>query len=79
MEENLENIKKILKKYYEAGKKVAFEAGAAVVDGYAVWESLEKANVEVTELLANRINHPVREYHAYIAIKIIEKLLGIKA
>lgn len=70
---------KILKKYYEAGKKVAIEAGVAVVDGYAVWESLEKANVDVTELLANRINHPVREYHAYIAIKIIEKLLGIKA
>lgn len=70
---------KVLKKYYEAGKKVAIEAGVAVVDGYAVWESLEKANVDVTELLANRINHPVREYHAYIAIKIIEKLLGIKA
>lgn len=70
---------KILKKYFEAGKAVAEEEGVAVVDGYAVWESLERANVEVTELLANRINHPVREYHAYIAIKIIEKILGIKA
>ena len=70
---------KVLKMYYEAGKAVATEAGAAIVDGYSVWESLEKANVEVTELLANRINHPVREYHAYVAIKIIEKILGIKA
>ena len=70
---------KVLKKYYDAGKQVASESGAAIVDGYAVWESLEKANVDVTELLSNRINHPVREYHSYIAIKIIEKLLGIKA
>lgn len=70
---------KILKKYFEAGKVVAEEEGVLIVDGYSVWESLEKANVEVTELLANRINHPVRVYHAYIAIKIIEKILGIKA
>lgn len=69
---------KILKAYYEEGKRVAESCGAVICDCYAVWERLEKASVDVTELLANKLNHPVREYHTYIAIKLIEKILGIE-
>lgn len=68
---------KVLKAYYEEGKRVAESCGAVVCDCYAVWEQLEKASVDVTELLANKLNHPIPEYHTYIAIKLIEKILGI--
>lgn len=69
---------KVLKAYYEEGKRVAESCGAVVCDCYAVWEQLEKASVDVTELLANKLNHPIREYHTYIALKLIEKILGIE-
>ena len=68
---------KRLKSYFESGKKVAEESGVMTCDGYAVWEKMESAGVKVTELLANKLNHPIKEYHTYIAIKLIEKILGI--
>lgn len=68
---------KVLKSYFEAGKKAAAECGVTVCDCYSVWEKMENADVDVTELLANKLNHPIKEYHTYIAIKLIEKILGI--
>ncbi len=68
---------KILKQYFEEGKRVAEECGVLVCDGYAVWEKLEQADVNVTELLSNKLNHPIKEYHTYIAMKLIEKILDI--
>lgn len=67
----------VLKEYFEAGKKVAKEYGALICDGYAVWEKLMQADVNVTELLSNKLNHPIKEYHTYIALKLIEKILDI--
>ena len=67
----------VLKAYFEAGKKVAMECGALICDGYAVWEKLIQADVNVTELLSNKLNHPIKEYHTYIAAKLIEKILDI--
>jgi hypothetical protein len=40
-----------------------------------VWEKLEQAGVDVTELLANKLNHPIREFHYYMAMKLIETML----
>ncbi len=67
----------VLKQYFERGKEVATACGASVLDGYAIFERLEQAGVDVTELLSNKLNHPIREYHTYIAIKLIEKILNI--
>lgn len=33
--------------------------------------------VDTTELLANKINHPIKEYHYYIAIKLLETMFEI--
>ena len=62
---------------FEKAKEVCSDMSVSVCDLYEVWEKLEKAEVDVTELLSNKMNHPVKEYHYYIAIKLLEKILGI--
>lgn len=67
----------VLRAYFNAGKKIAKEEGVKICDMYAVWEKIRSSGVNTTELLANKINHPVREFHYYIAIKILETIFEI--
>ena len=46
------------------------------VDLHSVWEKMIAAGVDVTELLSNKLNHPIREIHYYMAMKIVEAMLG---
>lgn len=62
-------------KYFEEAKKVCKEYGVKVCDVYSTWDAMNKNGVHVTELLANRLNHPVPELHYYTAIKLIETML----
>ncbi len=71
---NVQNSR-VLKAYCEAACKVCAEYGVKVCDLYSVWEKMDAAGVDVTELLANKLNHPVREMHYYMAIKLIETML----
>ena len=64
----------VLKQYMERAKSVAAECGAKVCDVYSVWEKLIGGGVDTTELLANKINHPIREIHYYMAVKLIETM-----
>lgn len=68
----------LLKAYYEEGKRVAREEGVEICDLYSVWEAMANAGVDTTALLCNHLNHPFREYHYYIAIKLLETILGVK-
>jgi len=65
----------VLKAYFEEARKACEKYGVKVCDLYPVWEQLEKAGVDVTELLANKLNHPIREIHYYMAMKLIETML----
>lgn len=67
----------ILKRFMEEGSRAARECGAVVCDIYSVWEKISQAGVNTTELLANKINHPIRELHYYMAIKLIETIFEI--
>lgn len=58
--------------YMDAAVAVAREAGVIVADAYAEWKAMEKAGVDTTALLANRINHPTREMHALFARLLME-------
>ncbi len=69
----------LLKAYYEEGKRVAREEGVEICDLYSVWEAMANAGVDTTALLSNHLNHPFREYHYYIAIKLLETILGVKS
>lgn len=71
---DLEN-RGVLDSYFAAGMAVAKEEGVECCDVYSAWKALKKAGVDITELLANKLNHPSRDMHYYIAIKLIETML----
>lgn len=62
--------------YVEAAKTLAAELGVAVADAYAKWKALEAEGMDVTENLANYINHPSRELHQLFADALLETLQG---
>ena len=62
----------LLKEYFVSAKKSCEKYGVKVCDLYSAWETLKNAGVNTTELLANKLNHPTREMHYYIAMKIVE-------
>ena len=85
-DENLINLSKslitiqtggVLKKYFERAKDLARKYGVKVCDIYSVWEKLSQAQVDTTDLLANKLNHPIKELHYYIAIKLLETIFCI--
>lgn len=67
----------VLKEYYDKAKEICLEKGVKVCDTYLVWEKMNSAGVKVTGLLSNLLNHPIREFHYYIAIKLIETVFGV--
>lgn len=66
-----------LKSYFDGAKEVCKKYGVEVIDLYTVWGKLKDLGVNTTMLLSNDINHPIREYHYYMAIKLVEKILGL--
>ena len=66
----------VLKAYFEAAKELAAAHGVRVCDLYAMWEKMSAAGINTTNLLSNYINHPIREYHYYIAVKLVEEMLS---
>lgn len=64
----------VLKAYYEAAKAAVAAQGGKICDIYAAWEKMNAYGVDTTELLANKLNHPLRELHYYTAVKIIETM-----
>ena len=66
-----------LKQYMQAAAAVAEECGGKVCDMYSVWEKLEQNGVNTNNLLANKINHPIRQFHYYMALKLIETIFEV--
>ena len=65
----------VLDAYYEAAKKMAQDCGVAFCDVYSTWKQMAKNGVDITELLSNKYNHPIRELHYYTAMKVLETIL----
>jgi len=63
-----------LKVYFDAAKDIAASHGAKVCDVYSAWEKMAAAGVDTTELLANKLNHPIEKLHYYTAVKLIETM-----
>lgn len=66
-----------LKAYMNQVAKTAARCGAVVCDLFPVWEKMAAAGVDTTALLANKINHPLRQFHYYMAVKLIETMFEI--
>lgn len=65
----------ILKEYFDAAKELCCKYGVKVCDLHSVWLKMAGAGINTTELLANKLNHPIREFHYYMAMKIVETML----
>lgn len=65
----------ILDAYVKAAISAAEKFDVRVCDCYAKWKRLEQNGVNTTRLLANRINHPIREMHWLFAVSLLETML----
>ncbi len=63
--------------YVNTMREVAATYGVPVCDVYARWQAWRRAGVNVTELLSNKLNHPVRELHRFTAYLLSETIFGL--
>ena len=63
--------------YVDKAKEVCRRHHVEICDLYETWKAMDQCGVNTTELLSNKLNHPIREYHYYIAVKLMEKMLGL--
>ena len=61
--------------YMAKAKALAEEMNVTVCDCYAEWKKLSKTQ-DITQLLANRINHPVREMHELFAERLFQTIFS---
>lgn len=64
----------VLELFLEAAKALCEEYGVAVCDCYSEWKLLYEQGVDITELLANRINHPSRDMHGLFAGMLVHTM-----
>ena len=62
--------------YVERAKRVAEECGVPVCDVYSQWLKMYRGGVNITEILSNHLNHPIRERHYYTAMKLLETMFS---
>jgi len=61
--------------YMDAARAAAREMGVPVCDCYAAWKKRSETE-DITHLLANRINHPIKEMHELFAQMLADMILG---
>ena len=66
----------VLTAYFEGGKEVAKACGVKICDVYSKWMKLYENGVDVTELLANKLNHPVREMNWVFAYELVNTMMN---
>lgn len=65
----------VMDAYMEAARKVCREEHVTLCDCYARWKRLAQSGADTTTLLANRINHPVREMHGLFAACLFDTIV----
>ena len=66
----------VLEKYLSEAHSLCIEYNIPVCDCYLKWKKLYENGVDTTMLLANRINHPVREMNWLFAVSLIETMMN---
>lgn len=61
--------------YIAAAKALCQEKNVPVCDCYGKWKALEANGVNTTELLANKMNHPIRPMHWLFAMSLVEIMM----
>jgi len=63
--------------HLDAARALCAEMSVPVCDCYKIWQSMYRGGVNVTELLANKINHPTREMHQLFAYELVKTMLEV--
>ncbi len=63
-------------KHMEGARKLCKEMDIPVCDCYALWKKLDKSGVDITELLANKLNHPTRDMNKMFAYELVKTMFG---
>lgn len=61
--------------FMQSAMALAKDMGVSVCDCYSIWKEWSKTQ-DITLLLANRVNHPSREMHAFFAQKLYETIFS---
>ena len=66
----------VLDLYINAAKELCAKMDVTVCDCYAKWQTMYRNGVDVTQLLANKINHPTREMNMLFAVSLLETMMA---
>ena len=66
----------VFDRYMDAAREACQEENVRLCDCYALWKNMYKCGVDTTSLLANGLNHPVREMHYMFAIQLVNTILN---
>ena len=61
-------------RFMDAARSVARDENAVLCDVYAKWIKMYENGVDVTDLLANYLNHPIKDMHWLFAHSIVEAM-----
>ena len=61
--------------HIDAARALCRRLGIRICDCYAIWKQFSQNGVNVTELLANKINHPTREMNQLFAYELVKVML----
>ena len=64
----------LMDKFMNAAVETAKKHNVPVCDCYSKWQKLAKMGVDTTALLANGLNHPVKEMHELFANSLLEMM-----
>ena len=64
-----------LEAYLEAAKVLCRKKDIRVCDCHALWKQMCAAGVDITTMLSNAINHPIRELHKMFAYELVKLML----
>lgn len=65
----------VMDTYMDAARTLCSKMDIPVCDCYARWRTLYENGVDITELLANKINHPTRQMNWLFAISLLETIM----
>lgn len=65
----------VFDRYIEAAREVCQEEGIRICDCYAIWKQMYESGVDTNGLLANGINHPIREMHELFAWELVKTII----
>ncbi len=63
-------------KYMDIARELCKERNIPVCDIMRIWEQFRAGGVDINLLLANRINHPMREWHLQFAYELVKTMFS---